>query len=48
MQGYHGWYIQTEGRFMEEAKADVQNGTTYDIFADFKKYLGTNGVVVVK
>lgn len=44
-EGWHG-AVQTEGKFMEEAKADLQKGTSYNIFDDFKKYLASKGIKV--
>lgn len=44
-QGWHG-ATQTDGRFMEEAKQDLQNGVSYNIFEDFKKFLKSRGINV--
>jgi len=45
-EGWHG-NIQTDGRFMEEAKEDLQEGISYNLFDDFKKYLQFKGFNVI-
>lgn len=42
-EGWHG-ATQTDGRFMDEAKADLKKGNSYDLIKDFQKYLKGKGI----
>jgi hypothetical protein len=44
-EGWHG-ATQTDGRFIEEAKYDLQNGISYNILLDFQKYMISKGINV--
>lgn len=45
-EGYHGDAAQTDGRFMDDAAADIQRGKAYNIVRDFKAYLKQYGLKV--
>lgn len=47
--GLHGWTgVQTDGRFWEELQTQLGHGGKYDLYADFKMYLGGKGNFKIK